>query len=690
MIEPASHLLNLSPDKPPLSSDAMATAYESEVEFDSDLEAEILSRIYHRHVAPTEDPSSLVPGADAPAPGIELFSQPPADHSWAGQAGPVPGADNIPTAGSADSSFLPSMCPIVHVRSALLGGLSCSADLSTAIDANPAPSSEAGSPEGVDSPALSPDPSADSAATSTDEDSSFELDSQLELEDDEDQEEEDDFLDLTFSPASAPAFSRKPPAKARYFMLEQDEPNPRTGDRRPSFSIDDPLSTATIGETGLSKSEYLSSLKRLAVKDDAPAAEAGADTTPTPGTGTLNGLGVPVAFASFAMIVSLVRDMEADRLAEDGAPEEESFPDYYPRAPERPDGRLCVLCGVRGHWMQRCPEERCFECSGVGHRARFCPQRTGGLTARRAHRCSRCNALGHQHHQCHTIWRVYTPSELAVTSAAKATAALAAGRPVPRRGLIIRRWCYHCGERGHLGDDCTRRSFGGIFSSGSGPSGAAYRDLSPGPPPPSFRRVVTPFGYAALQAAGLSGMQGDSFTLGEIPAPRSSEASGTRSRSTFADNPPLKTSGTGAAAAAAAAPTLGELLNAAVSSNRKRPRPADLLPDQNWQKSPASKHRRTTALAKGEDDKKKKKKKKKAKESNDADVAAHPSSKRGKHASSKDEAASAASKKKSSRRSSSPSYSRGSSRKRAASHVAIDAKASKSAAKASKLAKSKA
>ncbi|KAF8592771.1 hypothetical protein K439DRAFT_1379129 [Ramaria rubella] len=121
---------------------------------------------------------------------------------------------------------------------------------------------------------------------------------------------------------------------------------------------------------------------------------------------------------------------------------------------------ICLTCGAwNEHGSRSCPILRfCFNCRAKGHLARDCP-RIETMDHERLNRqdCERCGSWKHHGTNCPTLWRIYTY----MTDSERD--AVLASRESKRHldfdnggeGYIARdRWCYNCGENGHLGDDC--------------------------------------------------------------------------------------------------------------------------------------------------------------------------------------------------------------------------------------------
>lgn len=73
--------------------------------------------------------------------------------------------------------------------------------------------------------------------------------------------------------------------------------------------------------------------------------------------------------------------------------------------PHRADGRkrspgACPNCGQTGHWLNQCPQIRCYRCDRRGHMARGCKETRGRGRERREDWCYNCQRTGHYAKDC--------------------------------------------------------------------------------------------------------------------------------------------------------------------------------------------------------------------------------------------------------------------------------------------------
>ncbi|KAH7026279.1 uncharacterized protein B0I36DRAFT_330291 [Microdochium trichocladiopsis] len=125
---------------------------------------------------------------------------------------------------------------------------------------------------------------------------------------------------------------------------------------------------------------------------------------------------------------------------------------YYPGAAD--PSQYCLSCSGIGHKAKECPQRSCRFCSSFKHTSYGCPTKR---------RCSRCYALGHSSKscteklaltaeerdpcafcgaphleaECSEIWRSYNP-----------------GAVTRRTVKTIPTFCFTCGRQGHYGPEC--------------------------------------------------------------------------------------------------------------------------------------------------------------------------------------------------------------------------------------------
>ncbi|KAI0842654.1 hypothetical protein F5Y06DRAFT_258197 [Hypoxylon sp. FL0890] len=96
----------------------------------------------------------------------------------------------------------------------------------------------------------------------------------------------------------------------------------------------------------------------------------------------------------------------------------------------------CKFCGSREHILFACPSrQRCLRCHQIGHKAESCME-TLALTNEELGGCAICGA-DHSEGQCSEIWRSFTPST-----------------EVNKKVKDIPAFCYTCGSVGHYGPEC--------------------------------------------------------------------------------------------------------------------------------------------------------------------------------------------------------------------------------------------
>lgn len=108
---------------------------------------------------------------------------------------------------------------------------------------------------------------------------------------------------------------------------------------------------------------------------------------------------------------------------------------------ERCDASKCPHCGIMGqHVSWACPKfRRCQKCAERGHDLSNCPYKL----SRPGHKniiCDLCQRAGHPEDECEMIWRTSgKPWESDINPA------------------TVNLFCYECGAKGHLGNDCQYR-----------------------------------------------------------------------------------------------------------------------------------------------------------------------------------------------------------------------------------------
>ena len=127
----------------------------------------------------------------------------------------------------------------------------------------------------------------------------------------------------------------------------------------------------------------------------------------------------------------------------------------------------CLVCGKTGHMATDCEylacgiceaynrhvtancsaSVRCPKCGEQGHKEPNCPYKLQRLS-RQEMICDLCKRTGHTEEECELLWRT-------------------SGRPweSDMSDQSIRIFCYECGNRGHLGNDCMTRRPGKAMGS---------------------------------------------------------------------------------------------------------------------------------------------------------------------------------------------------------------------------------
>ena len=119
----------------------------------------------------------------------------------------------------------------------------------------------------------------------------------------------------------------------------------------------------------------------------------------------------------------------------------------------------CLVCAERGHTALQCPALTCAECGAYNaHFVPFCPKKK---------RCPKCRGQGHDQTECTSKLKL-TASEIECnlchdTGHTEDICELiwrTSGAPKPLNSSsqqLTYIYCYECGQRGHLGNDCTTR-----------------------------------------------------------------------------------------------------------------------------------------------------------------------------------------------------------------------------------------
>lgn len=117
----------------------------------------------------------------------------------------------------------------------------------------------------------------------------------------------------------------------------------------------------------------------------------------------------------------------------------------------------CTVCAEAGHVRKYCPSVTCSSCGAFkDHFTRYCPKNQRCPRCRGFHSisacllklkpdnirltCDLCQEDGHEEGDCELRWR---------------SSGLIWKIPLP--SLSVARYCYECGESGHLGNDCLHR-----------------------------------------------------------------------------------------------------------------------------------------------------------------------------------------------------------------------------------------
>lgn len=98
---------------------------------------------------------------------------------------------------------------------------------------------------------------------------------------------------------------------------------------------------------------------------------------------------------------------------------------------------ICTYCGAMDdHYSQHCLKAiKCSNCSESGHYRSQCPHKWKRVF------CTLCNSKRHSRDRCPSVWRVYILKDEN------------AKRTLPMHAF----YCYNCGGKGHMGDECDSR-----------------------------------------------------------------------------------------------------------------------------------------------------------------------------------------------------------------------------------------
>ena len=140
----------------------------------------------------------------------------------------------------------------------------------------------------------------------------------------------------------------------------------------------------------------------------------------------------------------------------------------------------CVLCGESGtHFAHSCPKNpRCSRCRGH-HDVSACTLKLKPDNLRLI--CDWCQEDGHEEGDCELRWRSSGPIW-----------------KIPLPPLSVPRYCYECGQAGHLGNDCRRRRPGkpmgsSMWSESGLPNPVqSIKNIVPGQMPPPRPRQKGP------------------------------------------------------------------------------------------------------------------------------------------------------------------------------------------------------
>ncbi|AQZ10199.1 AIR1 (YIL079C) and AIR2 (YDL175C) [Zygosaccharomyces parabailii] len=98
---------------------------------------------------------------------------------------------------------------------------------------------------------------------------------------------------------------------------------------------------------------------------------------------------------------------------------------------------ICSYCGAMDdHYSQHCLKAiKCSNCNESGHYRSQCPQKWKRVF------CTLCNSKRHSRDRCPSVWRVYLLKDESNK------------RMLPMHAFF----CYNCGGKGHMGDECDAR-----------------------------------------------------------------------------------------------------------------------------------------------------------------------------------------------------------------------------------------
>lgn len=154
---------------------------------------------------------------------------------------------------------------------------------------------------------------------------------------------------------------------------------------------------------------------------------------------------------------------------------------------------VCFTCGSTAHTARQCPFKTvCFRCGRTGHIRADCPVPTAEL--QRTWDCDLCGSQQHGTQTCSRNWRIYkyrdseTRDRDIATRLALKDLVMAGDESVDEEKFVgLEPWCYSCGMKGHLGDDCNKVN---TDDRPSDPSAFGQWNVLYGPFAPRYRRVA--------------------------------------------------------------------------------------------------------------------------------------------------------------------------------------------------------